>query len=263
MKGVLLSGVSMVPTPAERQMGRFMRAPDGHDDTGTGGGAPESGQNGNNSNVNLGESNNGGSGGDNAGGGDDLASFWNDPPADGSGNEESGEQDQQQSQALGQELAGLISGHQAAPLFTKELADQIADGNLEGINKAFGEAQQAALRQSLVLNTKLISAVANRLESQMQARIDAALGNKDSEVALETHFPAAKDPKARPLIQRVWDQSMKQTKGDKQKAVQLTRQMLDAFGQSTGLSTPPSDPSTPVSSDASRSLVDDLLGRGG
>ncbi len=250
-------------TPAERSKGRFMRAPDGHESGAEGVGIGDltppndSGASGDNKDGNSGDSNASGSAKDNSGQADGLEGFWKEQADDGTGGSDSNED----GKAIGTELAQMISGAQFAPVFTKELADQIADGNLDGINKAMAESHQAAMKQSVGVFAKLLEAVTGRMQSDFDSRIQKALGGSKQNEALETHFPAAKDPAIRPIIQRVFDQSMTNTKGNVDEAVKQTNAMLKAFGTKTGLTTPPGQPDG--SSDNSRSLVEELLARNG
>jgi hypothetical protein len=257
----LLANTAM--TPAERAKGRFMRAPDGHESGGTGVGIDDLGvgndssTTGNNGAGNSGDSGAGDDGKNNSGQGDPTAGFWDKSQEADTGSGDSGEE----GKAIGAELAQMISGAQFAPVFTKELADQIAEGNLDGINQAMAQSHQAAMKQSVGVFAKLLEAVTGRMQADFDSRIQKALGGDKANQALESHFPAAKDPAIRPMIQQVFDQSLANTKGNVAEAVKQTNAMLKAFGTRTGLTTPPADPSG--SSDNSKSLVDELLSRGG
>jgi hypothetical protein len=107
----------------------------------------------------------------------------------------------------------------------------------------------------------LLGGVIDRLSEDFDQRIQRALGNRDNEITLETHFPLAKDPTMRPMVQRVWDQALVNAKGNKEKAIQLTKGMLDAFGSKTSIREPAEDPTAGINTPASRSLVESLLER--
>lgn len=259
---VLLATTAMTPT--ERAQGRFLRAPEGHTDyegfaspEGTGTPPADSGSNVDNQ-GNSGDSNKDGGTGNNTGQPDLGAGFWETKPeVDTSGDES----DKAASTQLGQELSGMIAAFQTPPVFTKETAEKIASGDLEGVNKAFQDQSQSMLRQATVVAAKIVETMMARQEASFEQRIQKALGNKDNSVALETHFPAAKNPAYRPIVQRVFDQSLVNAKGDTAKAVELTKSMLKAFGTDAGIGTPPSDVNSVNESSRSRSLVDELLGR--
>lgn len=247
-------------TPAERAKGRFMRAPDDLPPP------PESGTGGNNPTGNSGEGGNVTPPADNTGAADDLSQFWGNQD-DGTGNTESltPEQEQQQQQALGSELKTAIESFAPpAPVFTKETAEQIAEGNFEGINKIMSQAHQATIQQSLLLTSKLVGAVVKRMQADFDSRIQSNLGQRDSTQFLTEQFPLAKDPAFAPMVQRVWNQALSNAKGDKQQAIRLTRGMLEAFGEKTSPSVreAASDPTAGINTAASRSLVESLLDRG-
>jgi hypothetical protein len=254
----LLSASMM--TPAERAMGRFMRAPDhpGADDTGGGGG--DSTTAGDNTGGNDDDSGNKTPTEDNDGLSDELKGFWDnkdEPPT----TTESDEETATQSKALGAELGGIINSFKTPEVFTKEIADQIANGDLNGVNAALEASNKALMQHQVVVTAKLLGGVIDRLSADFDQRIQRAFGNKDSEIALETHFPLATDPTMRPLVKRVWDQALTTSKGDKQKAIRLTKGMLEAFGNKTSIRDAPEDPTAGIGTNASKSLVADLLAR--
>jgi hypothetical protein len=121
------------------------------------------------------------------------------------------------------------------------------------------------MQQSMLLTAKLVGAVVTRLQKDFDSRINGALGNRDNSEFLKGQFPLAKDPVFAPMVERVWNQALSNAKGDKQKAIQQTRGMLEAFGTQTapGLRDAPADPTAGINSPASKSLVDELLNRGG
>jgi hypothetical protein len=254
MNRVRLLTTSMM-TPAELAKGRFMRAPD-HPLS------DDSASTGDNKGGNAGDSENDDTTGDNASQANELDAFWEDKPAE-KPEGESEDDTAAASQALGAELGGLIKSFKAPEVFTKEIADKIAEGDLGGVNEAMAARDTALMQHQMVVTAKLLGGVIDRLSADFEGRIQRALGNRDSEVTLETHFPLAKDPQMRPMVQRVWDQALKNSKGDKEKAIRLTKGMLSAFGEKTSLRDAPADPTAGVNSRAAQSLVASLLERDG
>lgn len=247
---------SSMMTPAERAKGRFMRAPD-HPL------ADESPSGGDNTGGNGGDTGNVTPGGDNTGGADELATFWEDkkePKPDGESDDDPAAVE---SQALGAQLGTMIRDFKGPEVFTKEIADKIADGDLTGVNAALRANNEALMQHNMVVTAKLLGGVIDRLSADFEARIERAFGAKDSEVTLESHFPLAKDPAMRPMVQRVWDQAMKNAKGNKEQAIRLTKGMLEAFGSRTSIREPAEDPTAGINTSASKSLVADLLSRDG
>ena len=262
MNRLLLTNSMM--TPLERLHGRFMRAPD-HP---TGNEPPpqtatESTATTDNTGGNPAESVNGADGEDNSGQGEGLKGFWN-TPAEQQPTGESDEQVARESQALGGELRGMIDGFAAPPVFTAEISQQIAEGNFDGANAAIAAANKAAIQASVVANSKLLKSVIERLQSDFEGRIQAALGNKDSTDFLRQTFPQAKDPALAPLVERVWNQALANTKGNREEATRQTRGMLQAMGKEFApddIRQPADDPTAGINTSASKSLVDELLGR--
>lgn len=262
MNRVNLLTTSMM-TPMERAAGRFMRAPD-HPAGGDGGagatGADDSGGTGDNTGGNSGDSGASKEGEDNDGQPLELDQFWTgkaEEPTD----EESETKVKEQSQAIGTELGTLIKSFKAPEVFTKEIADKIADGDLAGVNEAMAARDQALMNHSIVVTAKLLGGVIDRFSADIDKRIQQAFGNRDSDVALETHFPLAKDPAMYPMVKRVWDQALINAKGNKEQAIRQTKGMLAAFGERTSVREAAGDPTAGINTAASRSLVDSLLER--
>lgn len=251
-------------TPTERAAGRFMRAPDHPSGVETP--PAESGGGGNNPTGNGDGTGNVTPGGDNPSGADDLATFW----GDGNGAEPNAEsltpeQEKEQQTALGTELKTAIESFQPpAPVFTQETAEQIAAGNFEGINSIMAQAHQATIQQSLLLTSKLVGAVVKRMQSDFDQRINSNLGQRDDNQFLQSEFPLAKDPAFAPMVTRVWSQALKNSKGDRQAAIRMTRGMLEAFGEkaSPSVREAAADPTAGINTVASRNLVESLLDRG-
>lgn len=257
-------------TPLERAAGRFMRAPDhpggdgGNEPPPQGGG--DSGTGGNNTGGNGGGAGNDDSGGDNTGKPDDLATFWGDNKdgTGGSADSLTPEQETAQQQALGTELRTAIESFAPpAPVFTKETAEQIAEGNFDGINAIMAKSHQAAIQSSVLLASKLMGAVVQRMQRDFDGRINSGLTNKDNNDFLVKEFPLAQDPAFAPMVQRVWSQALTNSKGNRQQAIRLTRGMLEAFGSKTApnLDEAATDPTAGINTAASRSLVESLLER--
>jgi hypothetical protein len=180
-------------TPAERSAGRFMRAPDhpaGGDPPPAGGG--DSTLPANNQSGNPADSATGGEGGDNDGQPLDLTGFWgnqDEPPAADDSAESAAA-----STALGQELKTGIDSFAPTPVFTKEIGEQIAEGNFDGINKLLADSHRGAMQQSMLLTAKLVGAVVTRLQKDFDTRINGALGNRDNSAFLQGSVPPRQRP---------------------------------------------------------------------
>ena len=175
----------------------------------------------------------GATGADNAGQTDALAGFWGESDADGTPSGDSTLTPEQQATAdteFGQSLGTAISAIKFDPVFTPEIAAQINAGDLDGANAVIAAQHQAAIRQSLMLNAKVMQRYGQSLMAQLESKINAKFGNRDSNDTLLASFPSAADPAVRPVIQSVFDRAMQQTKGDRAKAVTLAKDMLKLIG---------------------------------
>lgn len=249
-------------TPAELQTGRVMRAPEhpesqdsgiGNDGTLT---TPDSSTTGDNQGVTSGDSDNGTGTKDNNGQTFDAAGFWKEPEPDGVTAPDSGEEGRK----IGTELANMIQGAGVVPeIFNRDIAEQVANGDFKAINELFAESQRNTIKQFVPVVGKLLEVVVQRMETQFESRLQGTLRSDKDTTHLETHFPQAKNPAVRPIVERVYKQALTNTKGDRDKAIEQTKGMLAAFGSEMGLTTPPADPSGVA---GSNSFIEELLGRG-
>ena len=243
-KGLMMGGTSLygitAMTPAERRAGRFMRAPDHPGDAGA-----ATQQQGGNNGGQGGEGNSGGgasgdSGANNAGETFDAASFWNGPaPAEGAapsgesagGNGgESGTQgggngnnQGQFAQQLTERLNGLTFGD---PIFNAEVAEQINEGNYDGVQQRFNAMGQQIVREALAMQVQILRPFAEQLMEQVRGETQQTFNNRDNKESLVTLFPAAKNPVMAKTIQPIYDQALKNSGGNREKAVAQTKEML-------------------------------------
>lgn len=211
---------------------RGRRLKDGEEGAGGGGGGnntPPAG-------GNPGESGSGGGTQNNTSETFDASTFWDGPPADksttpsgesaGGGTPAGGTQEQNQpgfAEQLNQQLGSLTFGD---AVFDAAIAEEINGGNFEGANKRIQASMQAAVRNSLSMQVQILRPFAEQLMSQVEERINSTLSSRDNTDTLVRDFPAAKDPKVAPVIRSVFDQALKNTGGDRAKAVSQTKQMI-------------------------------------
>lgn len=267
----------MHPSQYLMRMSQRTWAPDGPGVGGSdaGAGASDSSGAANNSGGNSGGQNNPAATQDNAGTGFDPATFWNEPKPAGSGSPSGGSADsnsaggsqgqQTEAQRYGQEFQQRLSGLDFGSAFTPEIASQVAEGKFEGINKAIGDQLKSATQNSVIMAAQLMQKNNESLLSQVRNLIQESLGNRDNNATLAESFPIlAKDPALRPMVEGVFNQALKLANGDRIKAVASTQEMLKYMGKTgagdLGISTPPPNPGD-MSTDNSRSLVEELLGR--
>lgn len=208
----------------------------------------------------------------------DPSSFWNssaggEPAASkegsaGTGTQPAGNQGNQQQDAgtnIGQQFATTLQNLAFAPVFTQETANQIADGNLEGVNKAVMDSHRESVKTSVTMAAQLMQTYGQHLLSQVQEMINGSFMSKDNESSLAKEFPQiARDPAMKPLIQNIFNKAMENNGHNREKAIAMTRDMLTYMGKGVGaelgLNTAPGNPGDNMSSGA-LSLVEELMAR--
>lgn len=186
----------------------------------------------NNPPVNEPNGGNPASGGNNGGGEVDAMAFWKGPDGDDGQNGESG--DQPQFSDPTQEISDTLQNLNFGNFFDAETVNQINDGNFEGINQRFTGIVQQSVRQSLGLTTQIMKAYGERILAQAREEARGTLDGRDDQAQLVKDFPAAADPKVAPMVQNVYSQALKNTKGDRVAAVKQTKEMLALFSRTTG-----------------------------
>lgn len=224
--------------------GRMIRDGQGH----PGGGTPAGGGNntGDAGAGNSGDSASGESDSDNTGDDFDASAFWNGPAPDadaapsgesasGSGSESGTQGDDQRGEfanQLTERLNGLTFGD---PIFNQEIAEQINEGNYEGVQKRFTAMGQAIVREALAMQVQILRPFASQLLEQIRGEVGQTFNNRDNTESLEKLFPAAKNPTMAKTIAPIYEQALKNHKGDRTKAVADTKQMLRFMaGESAG-----------------------------
>jgi len=260
-------------TPAERKAGRLMRAPDhtaGGGDSGAGGDNPQGNAGGSASQTPA---------GDNAGQSFDPASFWQSPPSESQQSPSGGSADSgtqgggtpaaqpaaDQGTQIGQRFAQQLEQMAFQPVFTQETANQIADGNLDGINSAMVQSHRESVRNAVTMSAQLMQTYGQHLMAQVEARIQEHFGSRDDDASLMKEFPqAAADPGIRPMISSIYKQALGHTKNNREAAIAMTRDMLKyvakGAGTELGINDAPGNSGDNISPGA-LSLVEDLMSR--
>lgn len=115
------------------------------------------------------------------------------------------------------------------PIFTAEIAEQINNGDFTGVQERLNSSMQSAVRNALAMNVQILRPFAEQMMDQMRQEIQQTLSGREANATLEQDFPAARNPTARPMIQMVFDQAMKNAKGDRNKAVAMTKDMIKSM----------------------------------
>lgn len=167
----------------------------------------------------------------------DPVAFWNGPaPANGgSGSGESAANNPSNSESdtqgggndLNTQLATQLQNMSfGEPVFTPEIQQQIQEGNFDGVQDRFNSMMQQGVRQALAMQVQILRPFAEQMMNQMREEFGSTLNNRDNTDQLVKDFPAAKDPRVAPAIKNIFDQAIKNTGGDRVKAVAQTKQMM-------------------------------------
>lgn len=264
-------------TPAERIAGRFMRAPDGHEagpsleTPPNNGGQAEGG--------NSGSPMSGESDPNNTGNAFDPDAFWNGSAPSGQSapsgesavrgqgesgaNGDSGEGNRSGfAQQLQEQLNGLKFGD---PIFDDQIAGEINEGNYSGVQQRLEAMGQQVVRQALAMQVQILRPFAEQLMEQVRNENKQTFEQRDNTESLERLFPAAKNPAMARMIQPIYDQALKNAGGDREKAVEQTKEMLRfAAGTSAGdlnLEIAPKGQGDRGSPTPDYNWLDDLTGR--
>lgn len=211
-----------------------IRDGEGHPAGSPGGGGNNGGDTGG---GNGSDSASGGGDSNNTGDGFDAAAFWN-GPAQGddaapsgesaSGNDsESGTRGGDQRSEFATQLQGRLDALTFGdPIFNEEIAGQINEGNYQGVQERLTSMNRAVVRESLSMVVSILRPFSEQLLEQVRGEVGQTFNNRDNTESLERLFPAAKNPVMAQTIRPIYEQALKNQKGDRDKAVAQTKEML-------------------------------------
>lgn len=165
----------------------------------------------------------------------DPATFWTGPspsptPApsgESAGNQGGGSDTGQGGGGNLQEiLTNQLANIQVGDLMTADIAQQINNGDFTGIQKAFNDGIQQAVRQSLSLNVQIMRPLADQIMAQVREEFGDTLNQRDNNDALVKDFPTAANPQVRPIIEGIFKQALKNTNNNRAEAVRQTKEMI-------------------------------------
>lgn len=209
--------------------GRYLKedAPGGATGTPTPSPAPSNAATGD---GNSSQSASGDSGNNNAGPAFDASTFWNSQDQDGtgSGDSQSASGDDSGSdtglrEELTQRLESLNFGD---PVFSQEIMEAAQSGDYNGLNQALNGAMSHAVRQALGLSVSVLRPFAEQIMTQVRDEINQTMGQRDDSDQLVKDFPTAANPQIRPVVENLYKQALKNTKGDRPSAVQQVKEMM-------------------------------------
>lgn len=229
--------------------GRPIRSPEGHE--GATGGAPD------NAGGNPGAGGESGASGDNAGKAPDYSSFWNTEGDGQPGSPESGSAGtgqpssstqpgtQPQPPAVVQELAAGLQGMKFDNLMSPEMLESFSNGDVKGFNEGMQGFGQAVARQTMQLAIGVMKHMREDMRSEFESKMGGEFEGRERFQDLVGAIPAAGDFKnpASKTIRDIYAQALTRSKGDKQAAIQQTKDVMrlqaETFGGSLDLSVAP------------------------
>jgi hypothetical protein len=199
----------------------------------------------------------------------DANAFWGGsaPDESGSSDSESASGDQSGSgtefkEQLTQQLNNLNFGD---PIMTPETMEAMQNGDFKGFNEGIQKMVAHGVRQSLGLAVSVLRPFADQIMTDVEDRISQRLGTRDDADQLLTDFPAAKDPKIRPVVENLYKQALKNTKGDRPAAVEQVKSMMRLVSTSVaddlGLNVAPRGPDDSGRPTTSVNWLDELSAR--
>jgi hypothetical protein len=207
------------------------------------------GNNGGGGGGNNGDSGGSGGGDNNGGQGFKAEEFWSGPPSGNDGGSENGSSGTGGNQGAGtqggegnqggggfgdtltQRLSSLNFGNQ---VLTPEVLSGLNEGNFDAFHTNLNSTLQSVVRESLGMNVQILKEYGTRLRDQILSEVNGNIEGRDDHAQLIKDFPSAADPRVLPMVQQVYAQALKNTGGDRTKAVTQTKSMLSIIASSTG-----------------------------
>lgn len=215
----------------EVRLGRLIRDGEGHGET-----QPAAGDNaGGNSGQTPG---NGGESQNNSGERFDPAAFWQGPAPENKGassgesaTSKSGESGTESQNNFATQIATQIEGLNFGDVMTPEIAEQLSNGDFAGFQKNFQQVGQQIVRHALAMQVQILRPFAEQLMQEMRGELDGKFSSRDDNDTLVKDFPAAKNPTMAKTIRPIFDQALKNARGDRTVAVRQTKEMLRFMAQ--------------------------------
>ena len=162
----------------------------------------------------------------------DPSAFWTGPAPDpaaapkgesADGGTPGSDTEQGFAQQLTSQLETMTFGE---PIFTQEIAEQINEGNFTGVQDRLNAMGRNIARQALAMQVQVLKPLAAQILAQARGETQGTLNQRDNSDSLVRLFPAAKNPVIAKTIQPIYDQALKNAKGNREKAVAETKEML-------------------------------------
>lgn len=212
--------------------GRMLRAPEGEGEMGSPAG--DSGNGGQGDGGNAGGSASGESGNNNTGTQFDPSSFWGGQSEGGDSSpsgESAGKSSPPAGNGEGDDLRTQLTNQLTTmkfgdPIFDANIAEEINQGNFEGVQTRMEAMGRSIVQQAMAMQVQILRPLADQIMEQARSEFKQTFDSRDNTESLERLFPAAKNPVMAKTIQPIYDQALKNAKGNREAAVKQTKEML-------------------------------------
>jgi len=144
--------------------------------------------------------------------------------------------------SLDQVLQGVQFGPEA---LTAEAYEQLQQGDLTGFNANMQAAQTDTMRQTLLLVGQIMQNFRGGFEQDIQQMIESRITDENRTQYFDAEMPDVPEA-VKPIYTSLFAQSLKNTKGDKKAALQMTKTMLAQLGVAIGNPRDPAQQQSPA-----------------
>ncbi len=117
-----------------------------------------------------------------------------------------------------------------AAFLTPDVLNKMGENDFTGFNGGLESFGRDVLAQSAQTTSAMLQHVIPAFLQHVTDMVESKFGGRDMSSFLESNLQAAKDPALAPVVRNIFDIAMKQTKGDKNAALAMTRTMLQTVG---------------------------------
>lgn len=178
-------------------------------------------------------------GADNTGQAPDYSQFWAEPSSDesssagsagsaGNGTQGEGSPQNQQERpnpaaTLGEDIGKIDFG---ANIMTQSAIEKLGNGDASEFHANLNNMGREAVTSAIRLMVPIMGQLRDQLRSEMTKTVDSTNTGRDDSAALLAAIPSSSDPKVKPIVESIFAQAKKITKGDRAAAISMTKDML-------------------------------------
>jgi hypothetical protein len=109
---------------------------------------------------------------------------------------------------------------------TPTMAEEMSQGNFTNFNQNLQNYGQSIARQTIQQVVPILKAVRDQIMNDVGTKVTGEFGSREDSAALIKAIPSAANPKVAPIVKPIFDQAMKVAKGDRTRAIEMTKTML-------------------------------------